>query len=187
MTYKRLDRAIQLAAKWHAGEERDGEHPLPYVTHPIEVLLNLRHVGGVTDEDMLCAAALHDVIEETDATLADIERAMGPSVRDLVQELTRREPGPEETQGLAKDQVWQLRADILLQEISKMSPKAQTIKLADRLANVREAKRTKTLKKTARYLHQTARILRVIPVTVNPSLWQAIRQELPEEADISLG
>lgn len=179
MVYKRLDKAIQLAAKWHAGEERDGEHPLPYITHPMEVLVNLRYVGGVTDEDLLCAAALHDVIEETDATPEEIEAAVGPRVRDLVRELTRQEPGKREIQGLTKEEIWQLRADMLLQEIAKMSPDAQRVKLADRLSNVREGKRTKLGDKLVRYLAHTHLILQTVPREVNPALWDAILAELP--------
>lgn len=187
MVYKRLDRAIQLAAKWHAGEERDGEFPLPYFTHPIEVLVNLRYVGGVTDEDLLCAAALHDVIEETDATLEEIEAAVGARVRDLVRELTRREPTKKETQGLTKEEIWQLRADMLLEEIAKMSADAQRVKLADRLSNVREGKRTKLGDKLTRYLAHTHLILQTVPREVNPALWDAILAELPGGPEWSLG
>ncbi len=179
MTYKRLDRAIQAAARWHAGEERDGDNPLPYITHPMEVLVNLRYVGGFTDEDLLCTAALHDVIEESDATLEEIEREFGTRVRGLVKELTRREPTKRETEGLSKEEIWQLRADMLLEEIAKMSPEAQSVKLADRLANVREGKRTKLGDKLRRYLVHTYQILETVPREVNPALWDAIQAELP--------
>jgi (p)ppGpp synthase/HD superfamily hydrolase len=187
MTYKRLDKAIQLAAKWHAGEERDGENPLPYITHPMEVLVNLRYVGGVTDEDMLCAAALHDVLEESDATPEEIAAAVGARVRDLVQELTRREPTKKETAGLTKEEVWQLRADMLLTEIARMSHAAQAVKLADRLSNVREGKRTKLGQKLERYLAHTYLILETVPREVNPALWDAIQAELPAQTESLLG
>ncbi|MGV3616073.1 MAG: HD domain-containing protein [Fimbriimonas sp.] len=187
MVYKRLDKAIGLAARWHAGEERDGDHPLPYFTHPIEVLVNLRYVGGVTDEDQLCAAALHDVIEESDATFEEIEAAVGARVRDLVRELTRREPTKKETQGLTKEEVWQLRADMLLEEIGRMSPAAQAVKLADRLSNVREGKRTKLGDKLTRYLVHTYQILETVPREVNPALWDAILAELPARDEYPLG
>ena len=180
MPYRLLDKAIQLAARWHAGEDRDGANALPYIVHPIEVLINLRNVGEVTDETMLCAAALHDVVEETDATLEDIGDSMGKAVRDLVEELTRVEPKKSETRGMDKDAIWRMRADLLLAEIAEMSPAAQTVKLADRLSNIRDAKRTKPADKRDRYIGQTRRILETVPRERNPALWDAIAAELPE-------
>lgn len=178
MTYKRLDKAIVFAAKRHAGAERDGEAPLPYITHPVEVLLLLRTVGGVTDEDLLCAGVMHDLIEETATKLSEIEEVAGPRVRALVKELTRVEPGEEETKGLSKDEIWTLRANLLLDEIGKMSPDARQVKLADRLANVREAKRTKIGYKLDRYLAQSRRILEIVARDTNAPLWDAICAEL---------
>lgn len=176
--YERVQNAIEWAAGWHRGQIRDGEQALPYVTHPIEVLSYLRHVGEVTDEDLLCTAVLHDLLEETAAPVEEIEAKFGPRVKALVEELTRREPTEHETEGLTKDEIWKLRAGMLVDEVFEMSEDAQRVKLADRLANVREAKRTKTPKKLARYLDQTREILRVVPKKVNPKLWKAIEDEL---------
>jgi (p)ppGpp synthase/HD superfamily hydrolase len=128
-------------------------------------------VGGVTDEDMLVAAVLHDVVEEGGATLEAVREAFGERAGSLVEELTRREPTADETQGMSGDQIWQLRADMLLEEIRRMSPDAKTVKLADRVSNLMEAARTKRGKKLARYRMQTERILSVIPKDTNPGLW----------------
>jgi len=170
-----VDAAIEFAAKAHRGQIRDGANPLPYITHPVEVLVNLRYLGGVTDEAMLCAAALHDVVEETSVRFEAIEERFGPRVRELVQELTRREPTPAETKGMTKDQIWELRSGMLLAEIAKMSPDAQAIKLADRYSNLSEARRTKAGKKLARYNDQTTKILKIVPKKINPGLWEAIK------------
>ncbi len=178
MNYPRLDKALRLAARLHAGQEREGNAPLPYLTHPVEVLILLRHVGGETDEDLLCAAALHDVVEESDANLGAIAREVGDRAAALVEELTRREPTAEERKGLGKEEVWRLRAGMLLDEIRKMSPEAQRVKLADRLANVREAKRTKAGPKWERYAWQTEEILKIVPRERCEGLWEAIREEL---------
>ena len=183
MIFPRLDKAIQLAAKLHAGQEREGDAPLPYFTHPVEVLVLLRHLGGVTDEDLLCAAALHDVVEESDADLEEIAKAVGERAAALVRELTRYEPTDAEKKGLGKDEVWRLRANLLLDEIRAMSPNAQRVKLADRLANVREGKRTKAGPKWDRYAWQTEEILKIVPREINPGLWDAIRAELDEGPD----
>jgi len=178
MIYPRLDRATVLAAQWHAGTERDGDHPLPYIVHPIEVLSNLRYVGRVIDEDLLCVAILHDVLEETTGTAEAIEEAVGNRVRELVVELTRKEPTAEETVDMTKPEIWQLRSKMLLSEIEKMSSDAQQVKLADRLSNVQEAKRTKSKEKLERYLAQTKKILKIVDHSINPYLWEAIADEL---------
>ena len=173
-----LQDAIHLACQAHLGDWREGEAPLPYVTHPVEVMMNLRFVGGVTDVDLLVAAVLHDTVECGQLKLDQIESKFGSRVRALVAEVTREEPTAEAVKGLTKDQIWELRAEMLLQEIKKMSPDAQRIKLADRLANVRDAKRTKSPRKLRRYLSQTEKILDAIPRKTNKPLWDAIGEEL---------
>ena len=179
MSYPLLQKAIRYAAKLHEGQDRDGENALPYITHPIEVLGFLRKIGGVTDEEMLCAAVLHDVIEECGEKPKKLEEKFGKRVRDLVVELSRQEPSPEQIKDLDEAQIWQLRAEMLLEEIGKMGPEAQTIKLADRLSNVLDALRTKEGEKLERYLWQSRRILEIVPREVNPGLWESVKASLP--------
>lgn len=174
MCYPELHRAIKWAAKLHRGQDRDGDHPLPYLTHVLEVVSNLRFTGGVTDEEMLCAAALHDVIEQSEVEASEIEERFGRRVRDLVLEMTRTEPKPEQVAGMADEEKWQLRSELLLGDIERMSREAQQIKLADRLSNVQGALRTKIEGKLQRHLLQTKRILEIIPREVNPGLWDSI-------------
>jgi (p)ppGpp synthase/HD superfamily hydrolase len=180
MPYVRLDRAIQLAANLHSGQYRDGSNPLPYVTHPMEVVSHLRHRGEVTDEDLLVAAALHDVVEEADYSLSKIADEFGDRVADLVNELTRTEPSKTEVEGMSKEEIWQLRA-AMLEDIGRMSRDAQQIKLADRLANLYDSKRTKLGDKLTRYYGQTYLMLHTVRREVNPQLWDAIKAALPDQ------
>lgn len=172
------DQALLFAAQRHAGTLRDGRDPLPYITHVTEVVSNLRYVGRVTDADILTAAALHDLLEQESATEDEISSRFGPKVLAVVIELTRTEPDPHSIQDLSKDEIWYLRAELLRQDVEKMSTNAQAIKLADRLANLNEAKREKTGKKLRRYKNATADLLKVIPRDVNPRLWRAIEKKL---------
>lgn len=174
--FPRLHKAVRWAAKLHKNTDRDGEAPLPYITHPLEVLSNLRFLAGVTDEEMLCAAVLHDTLEDTDATGLKIEKKFGPRVRQLVESVTRTEPKAEEIEGKSEAQVWKMRSDLLLKEIREMPPEAQQIKLADRLSNVQGALKTKTGEKLKRYLKQSREILKIVPREVAPELWDAIDQ-----------
>lgn len=175
---KLLDEAIRFAAERHAGQVRDGNDPLPYIVHPVEVVANLRHIGGVTDPELLAAAALHDVLEETATKEAELTKLFGNRVCELVMAVTRCEPTAEETKGMDPDQIWALRSEILLAEIRAMSPEPMQIKLADRLSNLRESKRTRGPKKQARYEKQTKWLLKAIPRDVNHALWDAVKAEL---------
>ena len=141
------------------------------------MLHNLRYVGEITDPAMLAAAVLHDLVEVGSATVAQIESRFGPEVAGLVAELTRREPTADETKDLTRDQIRDLRAEILRLEILHMSPPAQIIKLADRLSNLREGRRTKTPKAFQRYVKYTLAILEGLPPGMNTKLYEAILRE----------
>lgn len=175
-----LHKAVKLAAKLHRGQDRDGADPLPYLTHPLQVLSLVRYKAGIKDEDVLCAAVLHDVVEMGGASASDIDKRFGPRVAALVTELTRREPDAAEIAGLSRDEIWQLRSDILLDEIRDMSPQAKAIKLADRLSNLEEGLATREGKKLERYVRQTYLILEIVPREAGPQLWDAIREALDE-------
>jgi len=176
-----LTEAIRFAAHRHAGQHRDGPVPLPYVTHPIEVLLHVRHTAGVTDQEMLCASVLHDVVEECGVQWTTLQRRFGPGVTDLVRELTRDEPDEEIRRTLSKAELVELRSRLLLEGIARMSDRAQVIKLADRLANVIDSKRTRTGTKRERYIAQTRQITTLIPRERCPALWDAIDREVAGE------
>ena len=84
------DSPVITAAKMMAGKAHEGQtrkySSLPYIVHPIEVATIVESAGG-TDE-MIAAALLHDVIEDTDFTYEDIAEKVSPEVADLVQGMT---------------------------------------------------------------------------------------------------
>lgn len=182
LVFPKLHRALRYSVKKHKRMDRDGDHPLPYACHPIEVLTSVRQIAGVVDEDVLCAAVMHDLIEDTDVTLPDIEKKFGLRVRTLVAEVTRRTHSDDEVKGLSPEAVWELRNKELIEEIGRMSPEARTIKLADRLSNIRDAQRTRTGPKLVRYVRQTRDILNAIPRETCPSLWDQIEACIHEPA-----
>lgn len=173
-----LQEAVSWAAELHHGQSRDGEvAPIPYLAHPLEVMSLLRYVGAVTDLDMLAGAVLHDVVEDCDVNVKDVESRFGPRVAFFVREMTRREPTSAQTSGMHRDAIWELRSEMLLDDIRKMAPEVWPLKLADRLSNIREARFAKRGRKLERYLRQTRRILEIIPETANPPLWRAVKAE----------
>lgn len=101
----RLDQAIKLAVDAHEGQlDKAGK---PYIEHPkaVAAWIQQKYAGQhwpyreFTLEDLVIAAWLHDVVEDTSVTLEDIEREFGLSVRVIVQGVTRLNtaPGQKET------------------------------------------------------------------------------------------
>jgi HD domain len=58
---RRMERALELAARLHAGDRRDRE---PYVSHLLRVAIRIMSHYGVRDADVVCAALLHDAVED---------------------------------------------------------------------------------------------------------------------------
>lgn len=84
---EKLGEAIFLATEAHYGVfDKVG---FPYIAHPFRVMLRLHDEGA--DEDMLVAAILHDVVEDTNITLEQIALAFGEHVEFLVDSVTRRD------------------------------------------------------------------------------------------------
>lgn len=167
-----VHRALKRAVKAHKKQDRDGECPLPYATHPVDVLNLIRYDGGVTDEELLAAALLHDVLEETDLDYDDLAAEFGTRVARVVKELTREEP---DHAGLSPEEIWQVRTQTMLDEIDRMSDEAKVIKLADRASNLRAALLTRTGEDLNNYVRQSHLILDHIDRGVCPVLWDRVK------------
>lgn len=115
-------KALAFATEKHKGQFRIGG--LPYITHPVAVAQLLREQGY--DETYQIAGLFHDLLEDTDATLSEIEALGGRQVADAVQRLTK-------TEGYVMSEYI---AGI------KESPMAMAVKAADRLHNLRCAVET---------------------------------------------
>ena len=99
----------------------------PYIEHPAAVVELVRSVPHT--EAMICAAWLHDTVEDTPTTLADVERHFGDDVASLVEQLTdisRPEDGNRRH-----------RKAIDREHTAKANAQAKTIKLADLIDNTR--------------------------------------------------
>jgi guanosine-3',5'-bis(diphosphate) 3'-pyrophosphohydrolase len=78
--------ALEQARQDHAGQTRNGSGGMPYVEHPMRVAAILDEQGY--DEEVLAAALLHDVVEDSDTTLDELREKFGEVVAGLVGAMT---------------------------------------------------------------------------------------------------
>lgn len=121
---ERLRRAFGTAAEAHRGQLETGDRA-PYVCHPVQVA-ELLHQAGVS-ESAIAAALLHDVVEDSDRTVADLAEDFGWRVASLVQALTEDEAIDD----------WVARKDALRAQVRAAGPEAAAIFAADKLVNLR--------------------------------------------------
>lgn len=80
-----LDKAVQFATKAHGSQVRK-YHGTPYISHPLAVAEIVKSVPHT--EEMLMAAVLHDVVEDTPVTIEEIKQEFGNTVAEIVYFLT---------------------------------------------------------------------------------------------------
>ena len=124
-TVARLREAADFAAAHHGDQQRPTG--APYTEHLLEALEVLVCGAGVTDPEILCAAVLHDVVEDTSGTLEEISTVFGPRVAELVGWVTIPEPGPGQDKASVKEEY--------LRGLRRAPHDAILIKLADRASN----------------------------------------------------
>ena len=121
-----LARAVRFATAHHGDQRR--KTGAPYTEHLLEALQILIEGAGVSRRDVLVAAVLHDIVEDTPCTLDDLRAAFGPRVGELVGWVTIPDPGPGEDAAAVKERS--------LRRLRDAPPDAILVKLADRASNV---------------------------------------------------
>ena len=123
-----VDKAIIFAVNAHKGIARKG-NGLPYIVHPMEAVAITATM--TEDQEMLAAAALHDVVEDTDITLEDIRREFGDRVAMLVDnESEDKSPGREH-------ETWHERKAKAMERLAKAGKDTKIIAMGDKLSNMR--------------------------------------------------
>jgi guanosine-3',5'-bis(diphosphate) 3'-pyrophosphohydrolase len=120
-------KATEFAAHKHRTQRRKDANASPYINHPIALARVLRVDGGVDDPAVIAAALLHDTIEDTDTTHAELRAAFGARIAALVAEVT-------DDRNLSKAE----RKRIQLDCAASVSKDAQQLKIADKLCNLRD-------------------------------------------------
>lgn len=121
----KIAEAIHFAKLAHDGQLRKGG--TPYIEHPMRVMF--RTSSYTMDEDLLCAAVLHDVIEDTKYDFTDINMRFGERVANLVMELTNVE---DKNESRAK------RIAARNDKYFHISDDAKVVKMCDRMDNLRD-------------------------------------------------
>jgi GTP diphosphokinase / guanosine-3',5'-bis(diphosphate) 3'-diphosphatase len=122
-----LLKALAFAAHKHRDQRRKDAEASPYINHPIALADVLVNEGGITDVEVLCAALLHDTVEDTATTHEELLNAFGSRVARIVAEVT-------DDKALAKAE----RKRLQIEHAPGLSAEAKLVKLADKICNLRD-------------------------------------------------
>lgn len=123
----RLEVAIHYATDCHEGQMRKGTK-IPFIMHPLEVMQILH--GMNADTNLLIAGLLHDVVEDTNATIEEIKDIFGDNVVELVGGHTED-----------KTKTWEERKNTEIRETLEAPLRLKMLVLADKLANMRSIRK----------------------------------------------
>lgn len=119
--------AVAFAAEKHKNQRRKNADASPYINHPIELADVLANEGGIVNIDVLCAAVLHDTIEDTDTTEAELRKVFGARITGIVLEVTDDRSLPKA-----------IRKQLQVEHAPGSSHEAKLVKLADKICNLRD-------------------------------------------------
>ena len=119
--------ALDFAAHAHRDQRRKGADATPYISHPIALARILTVEGGIQDPIVIAAALLHDTVEDCGVTLSELVQRFGQEVADTVAEVTDDKSLPKEK-----------RKELQVEHAAHISDRAKLVKLADKIANVRD-------------------------------------------------
>jgi (p)ppGpp synthase/HD superfamily hydrolase len=167
--------AVDFALRYHGDQRRPTG--VPYLEHLLEAVEVLVRGARVTDPEVLCAAVLHDVVEDTPATLDQVRERFGDRVAVMVGWVTK--PEPEEGADLAAGKAAKAA---YLSGLKDAPEDAITVKLADRASNV-QTLRNLALPRQRDYYAQT--VAYIMPLSASRAwwadwyaAWQAAHQDL---------
>jgi GTP pyrophosphokinase len=166
-----VEDARALCVSAHAGQKR--ANGKPYHTHPCAVAeLLVEH--GMSDAEVVAAAYLHDVLEDTKTPRKEIVERFGKRVARLVDEMTIE---PESLKS------FEAKQEALLAHARSMSPDAKWIKLADRVHNLREKLPMWSDEKRRRYAQASLNLLDALAPWPSVPLADEIRRLAAEFAE----
>lgn len=124
-----FDRAAVFAVKAHANTERRGKG-FPYIIHPMEAA---SIVATITkDPELLAAAVLHDVVEDTDVTVEEVRAEFGDRIAAIVDS-----ESDKFTEGVSEEDSWQGRKQAAIDRLAGATLDSKIVAMGDKLSNMR--------------------------------------------------
>ncbi|WP_344707157.1 HD domain-containing protein [Sphingomonas swuensis] len=118
--------AADFAAHKHRNQRRKGAEASPYINHPLALARTLAS-AGITETTVLCAALLHDAVEDTETSFGELEERFGQQIASIVREVT-------DDKSILKSE----RKRLQVETAPKKSREAKLVKLADKISNLRD-------------------------------------------------
>ena len=120
-------RAANFAAFKHRNQRRRDADASPYINHPLALGNVLSNEAGIADPVVICAALLHDTIEDTETTLDELQAAFGKAIAAVVFEVTDDKTLPKAE-----------RKRLQIVHARTACRRARLVKLADKICNLRD-------------------------------------------------
>lgn len=127
MSAATIVKAAQFAAEKHKNQRRKDAEASPYINHPLALASVLAVEGGIENPDVICAALLHDTIEDTKTKAEELVAIFGDKVTGIVLEVT-------DDKNLDKA----VRKEEQVRHAPHISTEAKLVKLADKICNLRD-------------------------------------------------
>ena len=124
-----FDRATRFAVEAHAGTERRGKG-FPYIIHPMEAAAIVATI--TPDPEILAAAILHDVVEDTDCTVDELRREFGDRIAELV-----ASESEDPMADLSEEASWHARKQAAIDRLAQAPHDAKIVAMGDKLSNMR--------------------------------------------------
>jgi guanosine-3',5'-bis(diphosphate) 3'-pyrophosphohydrolase len=162
--------ALDFAAQKHEGQTRRNKAKTPYISHPIGVTNLLIATGGVKHSSLIIAGLLHDTVEATKTTLAEIAERFGKEAAGYVREVSH-------DKGLSSEE----RKRLQVIEAAHLSSGAAQIHFADKLYNLTDLLNHRpeewSQERVDRYFEWAESVVNRLPAS-NPELKHAIDQTI---------
>jgi guanosine-3',5'-bis(diphosphate) 3'-pyrophosphohydrolase len=124
---KLILKALEFSARKHKNQRRKDVEASPYINHPISLANILFNEAHVTDVNVICAALLHDTIEDTETEPEELEDELGLEITDIVMDVT-------DDTSLHRHE----RKKAQIDHAPHISREAKLVKLADKISNLRD-------------------------------------------------
>lgn len=171
---QKIVEGISYSAERHQSQTRKNQNRTPYIIHPMGVARQIIEIEGIWNEDILLAALLHDVIEdtyeigETEQGYEEIRFLFGEKVEEYVRELSDDKSLPAE-----------VRKELQIEHASHKSFGAAAVKLSDKLYNLNDLMKDPppnwSKERIDQYLIWAQRVIESLP-SYHPKLRAALEQ-----------